>query len=445
MAAAMRKNKELPMHPHNPHPPRRRGRLIFIAVVIVVVAAGFIAMRMHEAYALRHAAKDNAVPLVAVIDAARGPQSQELVLPGNVEAWHEAPIYARTSGYLQDWKTDIGTRVKAGELLADIATPEVDSQLRQAEADLKTAEANAKLADSTAKRWKVLLKTDSVSKQEADEKISAASAQDAALASARANRDRLTDLESFKRVTAPFAGTITARNTDTGALINTGSGSGVGPELFHIADTARLRIYIQVPENSAGAIHPGMTAELHFTEHPGKTYIATLFKTADAIDPANRTLLTQFKIDNSKGELLAGGYTEAHLKLPTAENTLRLPVNTLIFRAEGLQVATLGADNKVTLKPITMGRDFGNTVEVTAGLDAGEKVIVNPPDSLATGDEVRINAPSEKKDDTAGAAQPAKDDKAAKDDASSKDSKGAKDDKGEKISKDGTPPKTGMQ
>jgi RND family efflux transporter MFP subunit len=406
------------MHPHNSHPPRRRGRLILICVIVVLVAGGVAGMRWHEAYALRHAAKENAVPLVAVIKAPRGPAVQELVLPGNVEAWHEAPIYARTSGYLLDWKTDIGTRVKAGDVLADIATPEVDSQLRQAEADLKTAEANAKLADSTAKRWKQLLKTDSVSKQEADEKISTAAADDAALASARANRDRLADLESFKRVVAPFAGIITARNTDTGALINTGSGTGVGPELFHIADTSRLRIYIQVPQNSAGAIHPGMTAELHFTEHPGKTYTATLFKTADAIDPANRTLLTQFKIDNPTGELLAGGYTETHLKLPTSDNTLRLPVNTLIFRAEGLQVATVDANNKVLLKTITMGRDFGNSVEVIAGIAPDEQVIINPPDSIVTGDEVRIAPPKD---------EPAKDDKS---------------DKSGKTAKDGTPPKS---
>ena len=384
------------MQPYNPAPPpaprSSSSRLVFIFVLIVVVAAAVIGLRLHAAHALAHDTSDNAVPTVAITHPTRGPTAEEVVLPGNVEAWHEAPIYARTNGYLKSWKTDIGTPVKAGDVLAEIETPEVDSQLRQAEADLQSAQANNILAQSTAARWKTLLQTDSVSQQEAAEKISDAAAKAAALASARANRDRLRDLESFKHVTAPFDGTITARNTDTGALINAGSGTGAGLELFHIADTSRLRIYVQVPQNNVGAITPGMTAELHFTEHPGKTYTATLSKSADAIDVSRRTLLAQFEIDNPEGELLAGGYTEVHLKLPTTDDTLRLPVNTLIFRAEGIQVATVDAQGAVTLKSITMGRDYGNEVEVKAGLSADEQVIINPPDSIATGQSVHPRA-----------------------------------------------------
>ena len=376
--------------------PYDRRRLFIVFGIVVLVALGGIGLRLHAAWALRSQTKEDAVPLVAVVKAMSGPATEDIVLPGNVQAWHEAPIYARTNGYLKDWKTDIGTQVKQGTLLAEIETPEIDSQLRQAEADLKTAEANNQLAQSTATRWKALLKTDSVSKQEADEKVSDAQAKAAAFASAKANRDHLRDLESFKRVTAPFDGTITARNTDNGALINAGSGNAAGLELFHIADISRLRIYVQVPQNYSGAIGPDITAELHFSEHPGKTYTAKLLKTSDAIDPASRTLLAEFETDNSNGELLAGGYTEVHLKLPAASSNIRLPVNTLIFRASGLQVATVDADNHAVLKTITMGRDFGNTVEIVAGIAPDEPVIVNPSDSLSDGQSVRIAAAEDK-------------------------------------------------
>jgi RND family efflux transporter MFP subunit len=386
------------MHPHNPEARKRaRKKVLLLFAVVAVIACIGIGLRIHAAWALRHRTQDDAVPVVAVVKAASGPASEEIVLPGSVQAWHEAPIYARTSGYLKDWKTDIGAPVKAGQLLAEIDTPEIDAQLRQAEADLKTAEANSALAQSTAARWKALLKTDSVSRQEADEKAGDAAAKAAALAAAKANRDRLRDLESFKRVTAPFAGTITARNTDTGALINAGSASA-GRELFHIADTGRLRVYVQVPQSYAGAIKPGLKAELHFAEHPGKAFSASLLSTSDAIDPASRTLLVQFAADNQKGELLAGGFTQVHLKLPAASGSVRLPVNTLIFRADGLQVATVDAQNHVALKSVVMGRDFGNEVEIRSGITPQEAVIINPPDSLATGDAVRIRVPKEKKD-----------------------------------------------
>jgi RND family efflux transporter MFP subunit len=378
------------------HKPKGR-KVIFIFGFILLIAAIGIGMRIHAAHALRSETQDSAIPIVAVVKATNSIITEEIVLPGNVQAWHEAPIYARTNGYLKYWKTDIGSKVKAGDLLAEIEAPEIDSGLRQVEADVKTAEANNILAQTTAKRWKALLAKDSVSKQEADEKTGDAAAKSALLASAIANRDRLRDLASFKRVTAPFDGTITARNTDTGALINAGSGSTSGQELFHIADTTRLRIYIQVPQNYAGDIHLGAIAELNFVEHPGKHYTAKLIKTSDAIDPTNRSLLAEFATDNHNGELLAGGYTEAHLKLPEKENAIRLPVNTLIFRANGLQVAIVDIDNHAQLKTVSMGRDFGNEVEITTGIQPNDSIIVNPPDSLANGQTVRVSKPEETK------------------------------------------------
>jgi len=375
-------------------PPSRIGLFIIFGLVALVACIG-IAMRLHAASKLRQEAKDNGVVAVAVIKAAGGPQTEEIVLPGDVQAWHEATIYARTNGYVKQWYKGMGTRVHKGELLAEIETPEVDAELRQAEADLKTAEANNQLAQITAKRWKDLLKTDSVSKQETDEKIGDAAAKSAALASAKANRDHLYQLESFKRVVAPFDGIITSRTLDIGMLVNDGS-FGQFQALFHIAQAEHLRIYVKVPENYAAAITPDVIAELHFTEHPGKIYMAWLLKTADAIEPVSRTFLVEFETDSPNGELLSGGYAEVHIKLPTASSNVRLPVNTLIFRADGLQVATVDANNRAVLKSVTMGRDFGNEVEISAGLTPNEPVIINPPDSLATGQQVRIIAPENK-------------------------------------------------
>ena len=379
--------------PYQP-PKKRRSGLLLLVLVIVAIVAVVAVMRIREAHALKRETEEAAKFTVVTINAKAGPATEEVVLPGNVTAWHDAPIYARTSGYIKRWVTNIGAKVKAGDVLAEIDTREVDAQLRQAEADVATAQANEALAATTAKRWVALRKSDSVSKQEADEKIGDAAAKKAALASAMATRDRLKELEGFKHVVAPFNGVITARNIDNGALVNAGNG-GAATELFHIAQSDRLRIYVQIPENYTQQLNRHLAAELHFSEHPGKLYNATLNSTADALDPVTRTLMAEFAADNKSGELLAGGFTEAHLKLAGSGGSVRLPANTLLFRAQGLSVASVGADGKVTLKQITLGRDFGTEVEVLHGVDEGEQIIINPPDSLVDGDTVTIAKPKE--------------------------------------------------
>jgi RND family efflux transporter MFP subunit len=277
-------------------------------------------------------------------------------------------------------------------LLAEIETPEVDQQLSQARADLATARANETLSNSTNVRWQGLLSTESVSKQDAEEKSGDAAAKKAAADSAAANVARLHELELFKRVVAPFTGVITARNTDIGALIN--AGQSTGTELFRIADTRKLRIYVGVPESFAAATKPGLEAELRFTEHPNRTFAAKTVRTSNALDPILRTLQVELELDNAKGEIFPGAYAEVHFKIPPNAETLRLPANTVLFRAAGLQVATLDSDHRVTLKSIVQGRDFGNTIEVLSGLEPNEVVVLNPPDSITNGVQVRIATPA---------------------------------------------------
>jgi RND family efflux transporter MFP subunit len=329
-----------------------------------------------------------ATPTVATIKPQHGPADEELVLPGTVQAYYEAPIYARTSGYLKTWYTDIGARAARGQVLAEIDTPEVDQQLRQAQADLATAQANYELAQSTNQRWLGLLATESVSKQDADQKASDEAAKKAALASAGANVARLQDLESFKRVIAPFDGVVTARNTDIGALINAGQNSGAA--LFRMADTRRLRIYAQVPQPYAAAASPGVVAQLRFTERPGKSYPTQVVRTAQALDPVARTLQVELQVDNSKGELFPGSYAEVHFKLTGDADSLRVPINALLFRSAGLQVAVVGPGHAIQLKNITSGRDFGKSLEVLDGLNPNDQVVLNPPDSITEGAVVRI-------------------------------------------------------
>jgi len=372
---------------------RQRGAISLwtvAAIAVVLLLAGWgIFSRLYARSELRKSTDDQAAPTVAMVKLDSAPPAEELVLPGNVQAYADAPIYARTSGYLKRWLTDIGTPVKAGQLIAEIDAPEVDQQLHQAQADLATAQANETLSKSTAERWKGLLATDSVSKQENDEKIGDLEAKQALTASARANLKRLQDTQGFQRIVAPFDGTITARNTDVGQLI---SNSSAGVELFHISDLRKLRVYVQVPQPYAPAMQIGLGADLRFAERAAQAYPAKVVRTADALEPASRTLLVQLEVDNSKGELFPGAYAEVHFKLPVPAGALRIPANALIFRAAGLMVGTLDADQHVVLKPITVGRDFGTSVEVTSGLTAGESVIINPPDSLAPGVRVRVAA-----------------------------------------------------
>jgi RND family efflux transporter MFP subunit len=338
-------------------------------------------------------AKESAVealPTVVTVEPTRTDLGEELILPGTVQAFIESPIYARTNGYLKTWYTDIGGAVKKGQLLAEIETPEVDQQLSQAIADLATARANEALSQTTNARWKQLLKTESVSQQDADEKAGDEAAKKATTEAAGANVSRLRELESFKRVVAPFDGIITARNTDIGALIN--AGQSAGTELFRLADTHKLRIYVQVPEPYAAAAKPGLEADLSFSEQQGRSYTATVVRTANALDPGLRTLQVELQLDNSRGELFPGAYAEVHFKLAGNARSLRLPATTVLFRAAGLQVATVDAQQRIQLKSIVEGRDFGNTIEVLSGLDAGDAVVINPPDSIFAGMTVRVAA-----------------------------------------------------
>jgi RND family efflux transporter MFP subunit len=363
--------------------------LVLFAVAVVFAAWGEID-RMIARSSLAKVSAIDALPTVVTVEPTRTDLGEELILPGTVQAFIESPIYARTNGYLKTWYTDIGGAVKKGQLLAEIETPEVDQQLSQAIADLATARANEALSQTTNVRWKELLKTESVSQQDADEKAGDAAAKKATTEAAGANVSRLRELESFKRVVAPFDGIVTARNTDIGALIN--AGQSAGTELFRLADTHKLRIYVQVPEPYAAAAKPGLEADLSFSEQQGKAYTATVVRTANALDPGLRTLQVELQLDNAQGELFPGAYAEVHFKLAGNARSLRLPATTVLFRAAGLQVATVDAQQRIQLKSIVEGRDFGNTIEVLSGLDAGDAVVINPPDSIFNGMTVRVAA-----------------------------------------------------
>ena len=368
---------------------KQKKRLIIVLSTLCLLVLIVISLRIYASIVLRKETNANLLPTVTVIAAPQVTGSEHIILPGNVEAWHEATIYARTNGYIKKWYVDIGSHVKKGDLLAIIETPELDAQYRQAQAELNTAIANNNLAQSTAKRWLHLLKTDSVSKQEADEKVSSAAALKAVVISAQANVDRLKELVGFERVMAPFDGVITSRTTDIGSLINAGS-SSTSVALFKLSQTNPLRVYVKIPQNYTSRIKAKMTVNLSFAEHPGQVFPAKLVETAQAIDPDTLTLLAQFSAENKEGLLLPGGYTEVAFNLPVLPQTIRLPVNTLLFRAEGLQVATLDKDNRVVLKSITISRDFGSEVEVQSGIKPGERIIINPPDSIVNGEQVQV-------------------------------------------------------
>ena len=372
--------------------PSHIARYAWIALLVALILGAWgIISRVHARANLAEETTAAAVPQVTTLKPTPSPASEDLVLPGSVQALIEAPIYARTSGYLKFWYTDIGSQVKKGQLLAEIDAPEVDQQYRQAQADLGTAHANSELALSTNERWKGLLATHSVSQQDADTKAGDAAAKHAAEESAGANVRRLHELESFKRVVAPFDGVVTQRNTDIGALIV--AGQNAGSPLFRVADTTKLRIYVLVPEPYAASTIPGMDAALRFSEHPGKSYPAAVVRTANALDPALRTLQVELQVDNPRGELFPGSYAEVHFKVPGSSESLSVPANALLFRAAGLQVATVDSADHVRLKTIVPGRDFGKSIEVLSGIGANDNIVVNPPDSLTDGTAVQIAPP----------------------------------------------------
>lgn len=370
---------------------RRLKRLaLYVLVAAVLVAAWGIFTRLQAREALERSAEAAAVSTVIVVKPHHGDAASELVLPGDVQAFTDAPIYARTSGYLKRWYADIGKQVKAGEVLADIETPEVDAQYRQARADVATAAANFQLAQTTARRYQELLKTGLVAAQDVDNAQGDADAKSAQLESARQNLQRLEQLEAFNRVTAPFDGVVTARRIDVGALVNQGNTSG--QELFHMTATNRLRVYVQVPQAYASLIQAGTVAELSFPEHPDRRFSGKVVSTARAIDTSTRTLLTELDVDNAKGEMLAGSFAQVHLPLPFGLTSWRVPANALLFRADGLHVATVDASDHVQLMAVRVGRDFGNEIEILSGIGPDDRVIVNPADSLLSGTAVRVRA-----------------------------------------------------
>src|SRR5712671_348314 len=372
----------------------------WVFVTVLVAGGGMLAYAIHGGITTRVAAESSlartteeaAVPIVNVIHPKVGAPLEELILPGNTQAFSDAPIFARTSGYLRRWYFDIGAHVQKGQLLAEIETPEVDQQLLQARAELDTAQANLNIAKITASRWQELVSTGSVSQQETDQAVSNLSAVKSAAEASSANVRRLEQLQSFEKIYAPFDGIITARNTDIGALIDAGANTQPR-ELFHIAAIRTLRLYVSVPEVYSRAARSGAPATLTLDEFPGQTFHGTLVRNANAIDIASRTLLVEVDVDNPTGQLLPGAYVFVHLKLPDQSRSVTIPSNTLIFRKEGLQVG-LVRDGKAELVPIKIGRDYGNSVEIVSGLQGTDNVIVDPSDSLVTGTPVRLSSKS---------------------------------------------------
>ena len=371
--------------------PRRRIVVGIVAAAILAALAIGIVPRTFARRALAEQTAAMAEPTVAVMRPQAAPEMQEILLPGDIEAFQQTPIYARASGYLKQWTVDIGAHVNAGQLLAEIDAPEVDDQLRQARADQKQADADQRLADVTAQRWKDLLASNSVSRQETDMKASDAQAKQALLEAANSNVARLEKLQSYEKIYAPFDGTIIARNVDTGALIDAGSAGGPARELFDLAQTGTLRVYVDVPQDySQQAAAPGAQAYLTLSQFPDRKFPGQIARNAGSINPVTRTLRLEVDVPNADGALLPGSYAQVHLQLHAAQPQYALPVNTLLFRPEGVQVATVDKNGAVALKTITIGRDFGSRVEVASGLAGNENVILNPTDAIAQGARVRV-------------------------------------------------------
>jgi RND family efflux transporter MFP subunit len=362
---------------------------IVVSLAVVGALTSGILPRLTARTTLRKDTAQMALPTVAVVRPERTAEAEEVVLPANVQAYISAPIYARTNGYLKKWYADIGAHVKEGQLLAEIETPEVDQQLQQARADLGTAQANLHLAEITASRYQDLLKTNSVSQQETDNATGALAANKATVQANQANVNRLQQLQSFEKIYAPFTGVITARKTDIGNLIDAGASGGSKTDLFDIAQPDKLRVYVNVPEAYSQAAKPGLTTDLTLAEFPGKRFQGKLVRTAEAIDPASRTLLVEIDVVNPTGALLTGSYAEVHLRLPAGASSYIVPVNTLLFRKEGLRLAVV-SDGKAVLTPVTPGHDFGDRMEIIGGLKGDESIVVNPPDSIISGQPVRI-------------------------------------------------------
>ena len=387
-------SKSEPVAATDPSPNRRRRRAPRLAALVIAVTAigaaiyGGVRSRVDAEASLARTTSEAAVPSVTIIHPTAGAPQNEIALPGYTQAFTDTPIYARTSGYLKAWHFDIGAHVRKGDLLAEIDTPEVDQQLDQAKADLANATANAKLAVITAWRFRTLAKDQWEPQQQADDKTTAAAAAKATVDADTANVKRLEQLQSYEKVVAPFDGIITARNTDIGALIDADANSP-SKELFHLAAIDTLRVYVAVPEPYARAAQPGATASLTLDEFPGRSFRGTLVRNANAIDPSSRTLLVEVDVANPNGLLLPGAYTVVHLRLPGADGTVTVPSDTLLFRREGLRVAIV-RDGRTQLVPVTIGRDYGEKVEILTGLHATDNVIVDPSDSLISGTAVQV-------------------------------------------------------
>jgi membrane fusion protein, multidrug efflux system len=388
-------SQEFPMS-HNPAtvqvttPPPRLKRLGIVgAIAAVLIVGSGLAIRYHDQHQLVQWTDAQLIPTVRLAPQADPDKVQVITLPGHLEAWYSSPIHARVNGYLKDWYKDIGAKVKAGEVLATIDTPELDQQLEQAKAVLTKAQADANLANITSRRWQHLLSSDSVSKQEADEKAGEAEAAQATVLAAKADVDRLNALEAFKNIVAPFSGTVTARRTDVGDLITANSDSS--QELFTVSDTSHMRLYVPIPEVDASGIKPGMKVTLNVPEYPGRTFEATLLGNSGAINQTSGSMLAQFQADNADGALKPGDYADVKLDLETNPHLISVPASALIFRAHGAQVAVLGPDGRAHLHDVHIAMDLGQTLLIDQGLERSDRVIENPPDSLMNGDQVRVD------------------------------------------------------
>jgi RND family efflux transporter MFP subunit len=374
--------------------PAKRSRkswlvLVIAAIIVAALLGSGIWSRVKASTTLRAETAQAALTAVSVVSPKQTAPADEIILPGNVQPFINSPIYSRTNGYLKKWFFDIGAHVKKGQLLAVIETPEVDQQLQQARSNLLTAQANLELASITKTRYQGLLKSNAVAQQDVDNAVGTYNANKSIVEADKAAVEQYSALASFEKIYAPFDGVITARNTDIGDLISSGSGSGVKTDLFHIAQPGKLRVYVNVPEEYSQGIKTGMIADLTLAEFPGRKFRGKLVRTAEAINVTTRTLLIEIDLENPSGTLLSGSYAEVHLAVPTRASTFLLPVNTLMFRSEGLHVATVN-DGKAVLTAVTPGHDFGNQIEIVSGLKMDDQVIINPPDSIVSGQAVRI-------------------------------------------------------